>query len=319
MHNYLKDDNVAQDTESLSINVFAGHIWMPVLIVFIFFLAIFSLGLVGLEVNSLKEAIEHRWASLWSLSISFSIISLIWSVCNSYKIIKNHSEYIKAGYVIFFLIILLFSSICISTCYIEYQNWLVGCKEFFFAGATAMALLEDNINKSMMPTISMVVPIIEILAIVAILLIAVAVSLLTMDPRDSEDMIRQKSTEAYNSLYSSTILLTAGVLELYCLFSWASVCGTEADKYIRDSIVITAGLFFTLMLGAAYIPLFIRRNEMLRNRLIKKGFRSRKEIDDWYAVNLLKRKAGTDFFSISAFLLPVIAGTLANVLSGYIN
>nr|VFK77956.1 MAG: hypothetical protein BECKSD772D_GA0070982_100425 [Candidatus Kentron sp. SD] len=341
MHDYLKGCKARPDKESLIIHM--GHatsLWMLTIFILVFFV---TSSYLDLEVSDATGyAIEHKgmslreWISFLIISVIFLVVSMSWSGFNSVKIILSYKERIKFSVIIFLIVFLTlgfmylqnFESICgdlpISSLYNTDKKEL---SKIFYACTGKIKLLEADAYIGSYPSCQIwrEVLIFSSLAILGILmffsaivmsLLVSSVSLLTIDYRASEEMFRRRTREIYMGLYSSAAMLTAAVFLTYCLNHLFSALGArDLVYYVSENRFMATGLFFTLMLSVIYIPLFIKRNFLLNDHLIKKGFASKEDIENWYAVNLLERRAGVDFFGISAILIPVITGVLINVLS----
>nr|VFK55321.1 MAG: hypothetical protein BECKTC1821F_GA0114240_100672 [Candidatus Kentron sp. TC] len=291
MYNYFKNKKYPLERISLeSLIKHAMPLWMLIIFVFVFYFIGYAICLADIEWGDTR-----KWMFLWNISVVFLVVSMMWSSLVSIGIILNYRKQMVFWIlfsIVFFMIGLMYTPFIIS---------LMDPEGIF-------SNMEDE-----KPVVILVT--LNIFSVIVMSLLVSSISLLTIDYRDSEKMIKQRTEEIYMSLYSSAALLTAGVLEVYCLSEWSTKLNSVIEHLPSKDMATEIALFFTLMLAVIYIPLFLKRNKLLDNFLLKKNFESKKEIEDWYARNLLEKRAGVDFFGISAFLLPVMTGVLVNVIS----
>lgn len=138
-----------------------------------------------------------------------------------------------------------------------------------------------------------------------------------MRNKDKELSMRiTKVKDIYSSLYSSSVLLAVGVMEVFCLYQWAAQFGDgKISKAVADAVSIDVGLFFSALLLLVYLPLLTVRNELIGEIVMKKAFQTKQEMDDWFSDNGIRKNIGGRPFDLMAFILPVVTGVAVNILS----
>ena len=108
------------------------------------------------------------------------------------------------------------------------------------------------------------------LAIVAIGLVACALCGLAHPINSTTPQELAKRAKEFNELlYLTAGLMLSGMLLIFSLFRWGalSIGGVEPDvaSTIANGIVLGAGVFYTVLLGVAFLPVAVAQQSMLEN------------------------------------------------------
>lgn len=284
----------------------ATPLMMLLILVCLFLFVFFTLDLHTFDVTDNKEAVDFKWRLFWGLSIILLIISMLWSYTISSSMVHHYLSAQQNKKKIFVLIYIFLTIIAA----------LVAFFPFDFGGAAGESL-QEMIRKNTAIDISLITDVMNTLAAITVTLLVIGLSLLAINTEESEAAIQKKTLYIHRSLYSSSVLLAAGILEIFCLFRWpVALDPTQSHQVeVSSALIITAGLFYSLMLAIVYIPLFIKRNEALNRYMKKQKFTSKEELDNWYAINHMEKESGAGFNDVVAFILPIATGLLINVLS----
>lgn len=264
------------------------------------------LNLDDLEVLDCDDALDYRWRLYWGLSVVALMMALAWSYSTSIRITIERLS--KSGRFIY-----LAGNVALAAI-------IATVAHFYEVGGRNAAVQLQALAESTSIDIPGIIWFLNFLAILTIAAIVITATILILEAGETEPAIRRKTTDLHRSLYSSSALLGAGIVEVFCLYGWAASQSADLHaKSANTSLTIAAGILFSLILLAIYVPLFMKRNELLKNFVVAKEFNSKGELDDWYAINHLEKVSGSGPYDVIAFALPIISGVAVNVLSRFIS
>jgi len=163
--------------------------------------------------------------------------------------------------------------------------------------------------------------------VAAVLNIAVCYALAAPKSTENMDDLSDAITAFKLSLYSASILLVAGIIEIGSFFQWAAAAwyddqaesvrslshGENAGSRIAEGMILTAGLVFTTSLIVVYAPSAMKLHERLTALTAKEAQRNPDTFDvaKWNLIHRVDSSPLSAFGSYLAFALPLLTSFLS--------
>lgn len=279
--------------------------------------------ITGVLLINVVNVVKHsKFASLsvcltWSLSVVFFAGAILVTYVTAFQVIRKELQSIK---------LLIGGSVLFITAGVIIWNLLPGGQELPF---------NENLLGGVYkfaPHAKTFVSIVQILGTVALVAIAIAVSLILSrarhDSAQKQELINKRASAIardkniiHKLLYVSALALIAGALQASALYSWGLAMPSEnmlSDLNNFNSLKTTGipqlmeafnGAFYSIMLAIIFAPAFIQLG-LIADRLLDeaKPYAIETERKAWFVEYALETSVPRQLLSALAILSPMLVG-----------
>ncbi|OEK02238.1 hypothetical protein BFP97_12240 [Roseivirga sp. 4D4] len=198
---------------------------------------------------------EYRWRIIWGLSSVFLFFVIAVNVALSCYII--HRNLSRPNQSLNFLVPLIIFSVIVLI-FIFSKSF----REYGISGGAGVMLLDavcQHLGIDLVDTIDWSM----IFSIACVLITVASMATILSKPRrrlNVEDILeRFRLYKA--SVYATTLFLAAGILQVYCLYSWSILSYFELDdiakRSLADTLALSGGIIYTLVFLCMFIPVSV--------------------------------------------------------------